>query len=116
MVKMSHRFEKYLTLSLYANLNYKLLCTLLHSASLDHLLSGMSTFFSSDFDGPTSMISTVVDDVELVDVAFWFILLVLICCDAGVGGITAETVEDCVVLILVDDTDVEGRDSEFFIS
>jgi hypothetical protein len=61
------------------------------------------------------MISTVVD-VELVDVAFWFILLVLICCDADVAGIIAETVEDCVALILVDDTDVEGRDSEFLIS
>jgi hypothetical protein len=60
------------------------------------------------------MISTVVD-VELVDVAFWLMLLVLICCDAEVGGITAATVEDCVALTLVDDT-VEGRDSEFLRS
>ena len=66
----------------------------------------MSNFSSSDFD------FNVVVDAELI--GFWFTLVLVLGCDVGV--ITAETVEDDVGFMLVDDAVAGERVSEPFIS
>ena len=66
----------------------------------------MSNFSSSDFD------FIVVVDAELT--GFWFTLVLVLGCDVGV--ITAETVEDDVGFMLVDDAVAGERVSEPFIS
>ena len=64
---------------------------------------------------PNSTTSTAVDDVELLNVAFWFKLLVLFC-DVVDGCATDVIAEDCRLLIFEEGPDVEARRSEFLSS